>query len=140
MSTTYIPAALRQLVYERANWCCEYCLIPQAAALATHHVDHIIAEKHGGRTDALNLACSCALCNHRKASDLSSVDPETGLIVPLFNPRLDHWSAHFQITDGYIVPLTSTGRVTVRLLQFNRSEHVAERRLRLKAGILASSN
>lgn len=140
MSTTYIPVALRQLVYERANWCCEYCRIPQAAALATHHVDHIIAEKHGGRTDAKNLACSCALCNNRKASDISSVDPETGEIVPLFNPRLDQWSEHLQIMDGVIVPLTSTGRVTVRLLQLNRPEHIEERRLLLKAGILPSSN
>jgi len=33
MSKTYITAALRQLVYERAQGCCEYCLIPDVATL-----------------------------------------------------------------------------------------------------------
>ncbi len=31
MSTTYIPAALRRQIYDRANGCCEYCLIPEVA-------------------------------------------------------------------------------------------------------------
>lgn len=140
MSTTYIPAALRQLVYERANWCCEYCLMPQAAVFISHQCDHVIAEKHGGLTDFDNLACSCALCNNRKGSDIASVDPETGQIVPLFNPRLEQWQRHFQLIDGLIAPLTPVGRATVRLLQLNRTEQVAQRRLLLKAGIIRSSN
>jgi 5-methylcytosine-specific restriction endonuclease McrA len=43
MSGSHIPAALRRLVYERANGCCEYCLLPEAVSLAPHEVDHIIA-------------------------------------------------------------------------------------------------
>jgi HNH endonuclease len=56
MSKTYIPASLRRLVVERAQNCCEYCLIPQEIVLATHQVDHIIAEKHCGETVSENLA------------------------------------------------------------------------------------
>jgi hypothetical protein len=35
-----------------------------------------------------------------------------------------------------IQPLTAVGRVTVRLLQFNRAERVAERKLWIRAGVL----
>ena len=82
MSNTYIPPALRRLVYERAGGCCEYCLIPETAVFAGHEIDHIIAQKHGGPTDADNLALSCAVCNKHKGSDLASLDPETGLMFP----------------------------------------------------------
>lgn len=49
MSKTYISAALRHWVYTRANRRCEYCLMPEIAALVSHEVEHIIAEKHGGK-------------------------------------------------------------------------------------------
>ena len=56
-----------------------------------------------------------------------SIDPENSRIVRLFNPRQDHWHEHFQFQDGRIIPLTAIGRVTVRLLQFNRPEAVMSR-------------
>src|SRR5437660_5262417 len=74
---TYIPVALRQLIYEQAEGRCEYCLIPDDAAFAPHEIDHVIAEKHGGLTEANNLALSCSLCNKQKGSDLTSIDTET---------------------------------------------------------------
>jgi hypothetical protein len=83
MSKTYIPVALRRQVYERAKGCCEYCLIPDTATFTSHEIDHIIAEKHGGRTKSENLALSCAACNKYKGTDLASIDPETEEIVAL---------------------------------------------------------
>lgn len=138
MSRTYIPSALRQLVFERAQGCCEYCLIPEAASFATHEIDHIFAEKHGGLTEADNLALSCTLCNKHKGTDLTSIDPETGEIVPLYHPRRDQWRLNFQlrISDGEFVPLTPTGRVTVRLLQLNRRDRIDERKLLVEAQML----
>jgi hypothetical protein len=136
VSNTYIPLALRRLVYERAGGSCEYCLIPEIAVFAAHEIDHIIAQKHGGPSDADNLALSCALCNKHKGSDLASLDPETGLIVPLYHPRRDHWTAHFQVHAGQVVPLTPTGRVTVRLLQLNHPDRVEERTLLIAARLL----
>jgi 5-methylcytosine-specific restriction endonuclease McrA len=133
VSNTYIPPALRRLVYERASRSCEYCLIPETAVFAVHEIDHIIAQKHGGPTDADNLALSCTLCNKHKGSDLASLDPETGLIVPLYHPRRDHWTDHFQVHVGQVVPLTPTGRVTVRLLQLNHPDRVEERTLLIAA-------
>jgi hypothetical protein len=136
MSPAYVPAALRRLVYERAGGCCEYCLIPEAVVFATHEIDHIIAQKHGGVTEADNLALACALCNKYKGSDLASLDPETGRLVPLFHPRQHRWADHFQVRSAQFVPLTPTGRVTVRMLQLNHADRVEERALLIAAGIV----
>ncbi|WP_293367079.1 HNH endonuclease signature motif containing protein [Microcoleus sp. CAWBG50] len=66
MSKTYVSASLRRTVCDRANGCCEYCLIPETLALSSHQVDHIIAEKHRGETVESNLALSCSLCNKNR--------------------------------------------------------------------------
>jgi 5-methylcytosine-specific restriction endonuclease McrA len=49
----------------------------QDDAIAAHQIDHVVAEKHDGATTLDNLANSCVLCNLRKGSDLSSIDPES---------------------------------------------------------------
>jgi len=133
MSTTYIPANLRRLIYERAQGCCEYCFISDKVVFIAHQIDHIISEKHSGLTEANNLALSCAVCNKHKGSDLTSIDPDTGKIVSLYHPRRDKWSEHFQLQDAKFIPLTPTGRVTVRLLQLNRPERIAEHQLLIAA-------
>lgn len=130
---TYISVELRRLVYERANGRCEYCLIPETVVLVSHEIDHIIAQKHGGPTESDNLALSCTLCNKHKGSDLASLDPVTDDIVPLYHPRQDRWLDHFQLSNAQIVPLTSKGRVTVRLLQLNTPERIEERELLITA-------
>ncbi|HIK17639.1 MAG TPA: HNH endonuclease [Leptolyngbyaceae cyanobacterium M33_DOE_097] len=134
--SSYIPAALRRSVYDRANGCCEYCFTPELAAFASYEVDHIIAEKHGGLTQEDNLALSCSLCNKHKGSDLASIDPQTGEIVRLYHPRRDCWVDHFCLTGAKFTPLSPVGRVTVRLLQLNRDDRVEERRLLIEADIL----
>jgi 5-methylcytosine-specific restriction endonuclease McrA len=134
MSTPYVPAALRRRVVEQAGNRCEYCGIPESATFAAHELDHIIARKHGGQTKADNLALSCALCNKHKGSDVTSVDPEMGDITPLFNPRQDRWSDHFQFDQGRIVGLTPKGRATVHVLQLNQPERVEERARLMETG------
>lgn len=124
-----IPPNLRAAVVKRAQSKCEYCLKPedqdddQDTTFFSHdpyEIDHIIAEKHGGPTELPNLAYACFGCNRHKGSDIASRDPETGALVPLFNPRKDIWQDHFRLTvDGTILLLTPEGRVTARLLQFN---------------------
>jgi 5-methylcytosine-specific restriction endonuclease McrA len=126
-----IGAAIRALVRERARGRCEYCRISEEFTLHAHEVDHIVAVKHGGPGSFENLALSCVLCNKHKGADLASNDPVTGLLEPLFNPRRENWRDHFIWRDAEIAPLTGIGRVTVRLLQFNRSDRIAERKLML---------
>lgn len=132
---TYTPAHLRQLVTERSNNCCEYCRIGQSERVIDFAIDHIIAEKHGGPTDADNLCLSCYWCNSHKGSDISSVDwAGTGEVVPLFDPRRHTWSEHFQLEGAVIRPLTARGRVTASLLRFNDPQRVIEREMLLLLG------
>lgn len=136
MSTTYISAALRREVIERAGSCCEYCLSDTDDRAIDFAIDHVIAEKHGGPTQSENLCLSCYWCNSYKGSDLSSVDWEAdSAIVPLYNARQQVWDEHFRLDGTRIVPLTATGRVTVSLLQLNAPERIKERRLLMELGV-----
>lgn len=128
MSTTHIPASLRRLIRERSKDRCEYCLAPESHSHTAHWIDHVVAEKHGGQTDFANLANSCIRCNQHKGSDLSSIDPDTGEIVRLFNPRIDRWADHFQLVSA-----------TVRLLRVNQPERIQERALMIAAGLWIAS-
>jgi HNH endonuclease len=127
MSSTYIPAALRREVEERAKHRCEYCLIPAKVSFFPHEIDHVIAQKHGGQTESDNLAFTCWRCNRHKGTDLGSFDPQTGEFSFLFNPRTQQWSEHFTFERVTIVGLMPEGRTTVKLLQFNSKERLAER-------------
>ena len=109
MSKAYVSAALRRLVCDRADFACEYCLMPEISVLVPHEIDHIIAEKHGGQTNENNLALACTICNKYKGSDLASIDPMNGEIVRLYNPRRDRWREHFKLEKGEIIPLSAIG-------------------------------
>ena len=136
MSKTYISAALRREVIERAGGCCEYCLSSMEDKSLDFAIDHIIAEKHGGATTVDNLGLSCYWCNSFKGSDLSSVDWEAdATIVPLFNPRQQRWENHFYLDGLRIVPSTAVGRVTAFLLQMNAVERIKERRILIELGV-----
>jgi hypothetical protein len=125
---------LRRLVVERAGERCEYCRYPQSVSFLTFEVEHSIAEKHGGATEPENLALACPFCNDHKGTDLASLDPENGVLTPLFNPRTQNWSSHFRLEGAQIVPLTAEGRFTVKLLQMNHPDRVSERELLLRSG------
>ncbi|AFY80883.1 HNH endonuclease [Oscillatoria acuminata] len=128
MSENYISASLRRFVEERANYRCEYCLLPANVAFFSHEIDHIIAQKHGGITEANNLALTCWRCNRHKGSDLGSFDPETGEFSFLFNPRNQEWIEHFTREQLTIFGVTPEGRTTVKLLQMNTQDRLTERR------------
>ena len=95
--------------------------------ISPHEVDHIIAVKHGGATNADNLAIACWRCNRYKGTDLGSFDPKTGTFSFLFNPRTQNWAEHLTIADYRFIGLTPEGRTTVKLLQLNSDERIAER-------------
>ncbi len=69
---SYIPTALRHLVTERANHCCEYCQLPDNVGFYPHELDPIVAQKHGGLCTADNLVLACWRCNRHKRTDLGS--------------------------------------------------------------------
>ena len=122
MSLQSLEAKVRRRAVNR----CEYCHLPQAAFRRPFHIEHIIARQHGGSTSMENLALACWVCNLKKGTNLSAIDPETNQMVRLFDPRKDIWEEHFSIhssgsmRDGLeIRGLTTQGRATVRLLGMN---------------------
>lgn len=127
MSSTYIPLDLRRQVIRRANSLCEYCLIQEDDTHFGCQVDHIISEKHGGPTDANNLAYACSFCNRNKGSDIGSILWQSAEFIRFFNPRIDRWTDHFKIDGAEIVALTDIGEVTVRILDFNHVDRLLER-------------
>jgi 5-methylcytosine-specific restriction endonuclease McrA len=123
-----MDAITRNLVRDRAGNRCEYCGLPQSAvSLATFHVEHIRARQHGGSDDPSNLALACQHCNRHKGPNLTGIDPETNQIVPLFNPRRDTHSDHFEARGIFIAGLTPMGRATVNVLAMNSDDQLAIR-------------
>lgn len=130
-----IDESLRDFVRRRAGDRCEYCRLPQHAVDGRFHVEHVIAQQHRQDDGPANLALACARCNLQKGTNLASVDPVTGEVVPLFNPRKDVWGEHFAFRGFEIRGLTLTGRATVRLLQMN-----ARHRVELRSSLLAAGD
>lgn len=119
-----MSAALRRAVAERARHRGEYCGMPDWEAVVPHEPDHIIAVQHGGQTALDNLAYACFDCNRIKGSNISSVDPTSGQISPLFHPRRQRWDRHFRWNSALIEPLTAAGRATVFFLRLNDAVQV----------------
>jgi hypothetical protein len=113
--------ATKHLIRQRARDCCEYCGVSQRYYPdCAFHVDHIVARQHRGAEDFANLAFACHLCNRKKGPNLSGLDPDTGELTRLFNPRTDTWHAHFRLEgSGVIVGLTPIGRTTSDVLGMN---------------------
>jgi hypothetical protein len=127
-----MDAATRALIWARAESRCEYCRIHQEQVELRHHLEHIVARKHGGLDDPSNRCVACERCNLFKGSDLTGIDPATGEVERLFNPRTQVWADHFELRGPLIVGRTGTGRATVRVLSMN-----AGQRLQLRAVLVA---
>lgn len=132
--TTRPSAGVRRQVIQRARNLCEYCLLNEDFAASAHQVDHVISDKHGGPTSPDNLALSCTPCNRRKGTDIASIDPQTGSLTPLFNPRTQSWRDHFRLDGIRIIGLTPEGRATVEFLRLNSYERLIERGELMRAG------
>jgi len=130
--SSWIPDELRELVRQRAHRACEYCLIHESDTYLSCEVDHIISEKHGGETEARNLAYACFYGNRHKGPNVATIDPATGEAIRLFNPRHDVWSDHFALKDCEIVARSPIADATSRILGFNMQERIRERQI-LKA-------
>jgi hypothetical protein len=89
--------ALETEIIGRAQGRCEYCHFPESAAELPFHIDHIIAEKHGGNTTSANLAWACFSCNLRKGPNIAGIDPESGVLTRLYHPRIDQMDRTFRM-------------------------------------------
>lgn len=126
---TYIPVELRRIILARSGGCCEYCRVNQEFGDLTFHIEHIIAESHGGKTVENNLAVSCPRCNLYKGVNIAAADPLTDEPTFLFHPRRHRWRDHFRLSGAMIEALTPEGRATVFVLRLNDQERVEQREL-----------
>jgi len=122
-----MDARTRQNVRSRAGNRCEYCHIHQQHYVIRFHIEHVTPRQHHGNDDASNLALACHHCNRHKGPNLSGIDPSTGTLTRLFNPRTDDWSEHFTASRGNIFGLTDVGRTTVYVLAMNDPNRIQAR-------------
>lgn len=136
MTQAAIPLRLREVVANHFRHRCCYCLTPENIVGAELTIDHIIPQALGGASIEDNLCLACWRCNLLKRDRIVAVDPETGMVARLFNPRQENWFEHFSWqADGLmIVGLTPTGRATVNALRLNRVTLLNARRFWIEAG------
>ncbi|MGW8256168.1 MAG: HNH endonuclease [Thermoguttaceae bacterium] len=132
--TNLISDEVRRLVVSRAGQVCEYCLIHEEDTYFGCEIDHIISLKHGGSSEAGNLAYACLICNRRKGADLGSMIKPGEKIVRFFNPRTDFWQDHFRLDGSVINARTEIGEVTARIFGFNAPERILERETLIAVG------
>ena len=116
--------ALSRDVWRRAGAACEYCRLPHGVDPLPFQLDHIIAEQHGGLTVSENLALTCLFCNKHKGPNIAGIDPESGRMVRLFNPRRDKWTRHFRWDGPEMIGRTAIGRATIRVLAINHPDNI----------------
>lgn len=135
MSST-LPTSLRQRVAETARFRCGYCLTSQHIIGPLLEIDHIIPQAKGGTNDEENLFLACPLCNSHKSDRTEAIDPQTGEIVPFFNPRRDVWAEHFEWAEAntMIHGITPKGRATISALNMNHPDIVNARQLWVSVG------
>lgn len=131
--------ALVELVRQRAQGRCEYCRLAQSHSLLTFEIDHIIAKKHGGATVSENLCLACVYCNSFKGANIASIDPHTGKLVQLFNPRRHHWRRCFQWAGPQLVGRTPIGRATIQVLWINNPQALALRQSLIDEGVFPTT-
>ena len=133
----YIPDFLRELVAKRANHQCEYCCLPDDKSFFAFHIDHVVSLKHGGETNADNLAYACSICNLNKGSDIATFLDDNTTSVRFYNPRIDRWHDHFLAEDtGLLTPLSDIGTATIKILNLNHPDSIIERREMIRLRLL----
>lgn len=133
----FVTPKQRQRVAERAKFCCEYCRLPEIDTYLGFHFDHIISWRHGGNTNFNNLAYACPDCNRNKGTDLGTLIDGSREIIRFFNPRSDNGSEHYVLQEtGFIASITDIGRATTKMLDFNHPDHIIERTLLIRLGLM----
>jgi hypothetical protein len=66
---------------------------------------------------------------------ISRLDPDTGELTPLFNPRADAWSEHFVWDGVWPRGRTPIGRTTVAVLDINHVDSLAVREALREEGL-----
>jgi HNH endonuclease len=129
--------SIKKEVRERAKNCCEYCFAQVQFSADIFSIEHIIPRSKSGLSVLHNLAYACQCCNNHKYTAINALDPATGAIADLYNPRTDAWSEHFEWREYFteIMGISPSGRATVNRLKLNRERLINLRRLLVDVGL-----
>lgn len=121
MAHEAVPRRVRRQVRDRAGDRCEYCRHPADFSCAPFVCEHVLPRVRGSGSAPAELAWSCPACNGHKYAKTHAHDPQTGRLVPLFNPRRQRWSRHFAWGADFLLVegRTAVGRATVAALHLN---------------------
>lgn len=131
-----VAAGLRRRIAKQARHRCGYCQTQEIVSGVPLTLEHILPKSSGGQSVEENLWLSCRLCNEAKGISTEAADPESGKLVPLFNPRTQAWTDHFAWSENgtIIVGKTPVGRATVEALSLNSELRVRARAIWVEAG------
>ncbi len=131
-----ISRKLREKIIQTAKNRCGYCQTPQDLVPIPFEIEHILPKAAGATNDEENLWLSCGVCNSFKHAKTHAIDPETNLDTPIFNPRNQVWSKHFEFSKDKteILGKTACGRATVVALKLNNQRAVKMRKLWVSVG------
>ena len=127
---------IKERVRQRAKNRCEYCLSRQEYVLGRLQIDHIQPVAKGGSNTEDNLCLACELCNQYKWTQTEGLDPESGKLVSLFNPRNQKWKEHFawNLNEVEMIGITDCGRATIEALRLNNNLAMIVRKNWVEAG------
>jgi len=127
---------IKERVRQRAENRSEYCLSRQEYVLGKLQIDHIQPVAKGGTNTEDNLCLACELCNQYKWTQTEGLDPDSGKVVSLFNPRNQKWKEHFawNLNGTEMFGITDCGRATIEALRLNNNLAVIVRKNWVQAG------
>ena len=105
-----------QTVRERADHRCDktaaFRKTRSHSSSITSNTSSLARNGGKGRQRETRSGLMTASAMYNKIPNLRGLDPESGVLVRLFNPRLDKWDEHFERNGVLIVGLTAVGRAT----------------------------
>lgn len=124
-------------IADRAEHRCEYCHAPEVVFNFPFEVEHITPIFRGGTDSESNLALACRSCNLRKGIRTTGIHPKSTLEIPIFNPRQDYWSEHFELDDDScnLIGKTPVGEVTIVVLNMHSLLQIAARQAWVRLGL-----
>ncbi|MCB8944649.1 MAG: HNH endonuclease [Ardenticatenaceae bacterium] len=131
-----VPRKIRDQIAAEAKHRCGYCLMQEVVSGIPLTLEHIVPQAKDGSDETENLWLSCRLCNEAKHVLTEHQDPQTGEMVPLFNPRYQIWHDHFRWHENgtIMVGLTAVGRATIEALSLNSELRQRSRAIWVEAG------
>jgi len=122
-----ITAELRETVRRLYRYRCGYCGVTEVDAGSELEIDHFHPVSRGGTDGLENLVYCCAACNRFKGAFWAALDAARRLLHPLRDDLALHLREE---AEGWLTPLTETGRFHLATLHLNRPQLRTQRRQR----------